>query len=781
MNTGYADEPRVLNDDGSVPSTRMQSADECIDRVKALQQADSEGRSYRRKLVKGLVDGNPPYSSTDLIQAGRSYQCNVNWRVAESYLNQVRSSYYDVFSEAPTFATVTCSNGTPDQQATWSGVVTEEFDRLQRTDASTDYHMQISQYEMVLYGCGPLIFPDDYTWREDSVLHKDLLVPDMAKSDPNAWEECAVLVDYLPSQLYGFIRNEEQATKMGWNVAAVKKSIINAHPKSQGEGSFQTWEYHQQQLKNSSYSYNTESRVIPCAHYLFREFPESGETAGKITHVLIPMSSATQSTKADKGSVQFLMQRERRFDQWTEFIHPMYCDNDGGGYHHSVTGLGVKMYSAMAYQNRLLCNIADKAFAPKLFFKPMDAASAAEWDMIVWGDYARMPAGFEIAQTPVGSFLEDVLTVNREFTGLISSNLSQYKSAVTKESGNPITATEMQFRASEQARLGKTQLNHYYQQLDRFYAEKFRRAVACPSGMPGGKEAQEFRNRCKERGVPLEALKWSKAKATRIVGQGSQFMRQQALQNLLASVALWPSEKGRTNLLADYVAAFAGQTMVQRYIPTDTEATNTSQEVTATLQVAAAKQGVTPVVTGEQNPAVFAPLFIAASGQALQSVQQGGDPVGVVGFVQTIAPAVEAHLQRLGADPTRKAAAQGLTQQWKQIAQTAQQLQGQIEQAAQQQQQQAMEAQQAQMQAQSIASGVDPKTQIKAAETAAKIQMQQEKTNAGMAMKAQKHTQDMALADASTAAEISRQQQKLNAQANEPKPSKPKGGSQTSR
>jgi hypothetical protein len=368
---------------------------------------------------------------------------------------------------------------------------------------------------------------------------------------------------------------------------------------------------------------------------------------------------------------------------------------------------------------------------------------------------------------PVNSYLEDVLAVNREFTGLISSNLSQYKSAVSKESGNPITATEMQFRASEQARLGKTQLNHYYNQLDRFYEEKYRRVVACPAGMRGGKEAAEFRKRCKDRGVPDEAMKSAKAKATRIIGQGSQYMRQQALQSLLASVALWPSEKGRENLIRDFIGAYAGQTMVERYMPDEGMESQTEDHVTAMLQVAAAKSGVAPVVTPEQNSAVYVPIFIAAGGNAIQSVQQGGNPTEVIQFIKTLAPAVAQHLAKLAADPTRKTMAKGMEDQWQAVMEAAGKLDQQIQQMMQQQAQQQQEAQQAMQKSASIAAGFDPATQVKAAETTAKLRLQQQKTDAMLAMKGQKHAQDMALADASTAADIRR--------ANMVAASKPKG------
>lgn len=748
------EELQTLDQDGGIPTTRMSSAASVISRVQSLVRSDSD-RAYRRKLVKGLVDGNPPYSQVDLNNAGRSYQCNVNWRVAEAYLNQTRSAFYDIVSESPTLASVRCRFGNADQQAEYTGIITEEFDSLLRSDDTADYHVQISQYEMVLYGVGPLVFPDEYDWHHESALCKDLVIPEMARSDPTQWDECAVLKDYLPHELYEFIRNEKAAVKLGWNVEAVKQAIINSHPKSESDTIARTWEWHQQRLKNNALSYSAESKIIPCAHYLFREFPEPGERVGQITHTIVPVSSATESTKG--GETAFLLQRQRCFDSWLNFIHPMYCDNDGGGYHHSVTGLGVKMYSAMAYQNRLLCNIADKAFAPKIIFKPVNAAAEEEWNVIQWGDYARIPSNFEAVQTPVNSYLEDVLAVNREFTGLISSNLSQYKSALSKDSGNPITATEMQFRASEQARLGKTQLNHYYNQLDRFYAEKFRRVVACPAGMRGGKEADEFRQKCKKRGVPAEALKQSTATATRIVGQGSQYMRQQALQALLASVALWPSEKGRTNLLSDFIASHAGQRMVERYMPDAGPESQSEDHVTAMLQVSAAKNGVSPVVTGDQNSAVYGPIFVAAGANAVQSVQQGGNPAEVIQFIKTLEPAVTQHLAKLASDPTRKTMATGLSDKWDAVMQEAGKIDQQLQQMMQQQQQRQQEMALASQKTAAISAGFDPQTQIKAAETAAKVKMQQEKTNAGLAMKAQKHAQDMALADASTAAEIHRQ------------------------
>jgi hypothetical protein len=461
----------TLKKNGQPPHTRMEDALESSYRVQQIMNAEKRGRSSRRALVKGLVDGNPPYRQVDLKRAGRANQCNVNWRVSEFYLNQARGAYYDVFSESPTFCTIHTGFGTVDQQDQWSKIITEEFQWMLEQDTQWDYVNQISNYEMVLYGCGPLVFTDETDWRNEAVLNQNLLVPDFALSDVNRWEECVIVRDYLCSELYDYIRREEQARELGWNIEATKCAIMNAHPKIESGGQYASWEWHQQMLKNKSYWYSAQSKVIQAVHYYYREFPRPGEVEGRITHCIITNPEGYQNEKTE-----YLFQHIGRFGSWLDIVHPMYSDNDGGGYHHSVTGLGVKMYSAMEYQNRLLCNLADKTFAPKILFRPTTANASEQLNIIQFGDYGKVPAQFESVQIPIGSFLEEGMAFNREMTGLVSSNLSSYTPSLSKDSGNPITAYEASVRASQHARLGKTQLNHYYNQLDRLYDKKYWRA-----------------------------------------------------------------------------------------------------------------------------------------------------------------------------------------------------------------------------------------------------------------------------------------------------------------
>lgn len=366
---------------------------------------------------------------------------------------------------------------------------------------------------------------------------------------------------------------------------------------------------------------------------------------------------------------------------------------------------------------------------------------------------------------PVQQRIEEGVYFRREIQRTVASNLSQYRSDAKKEDGNPQTATQIVHDAQQQARLGKTQLNRYYKQLDWLYAEKFRRAAkqGLNPNMPGAKEALGFQEACLKAGVPPQALRQIKSvRATRITGQGSEFMRQQSLEFLLGLIAMLP-EQGRENLLSDVIAARAGQSMVTRYYPNSVKAQKPNDhQVLAQLQVAAMKEGVAPVITGTQNHVIYAQTFLQAGAGAIETAAKGAtDPATALAFVELAGPAIMAHLEAISNDPSRKVAFDALQEQWKKLAQATDQL----EQRAQQDMASQQKKAQAQRKANGVMNGADPELQLKAHEAAAKTKMQWEKTRQGLAQKDQKHKQALALKDAQAAHSITIKQAQADAAA----------------
>src|SRR5215831_11358609 len=723
---------QTLNPDLSVPHTRMRNAQAVQDFFRRCID-DDQLRSRKRALVNGLVDGNPPYRRQDLLKANRADACNVNWNIARAYLESATGAFYDLYTEAPGFFSIRTAFGKTDQEREQSSrIMSEEADRIISCDEVWDYQMQQSIWNMVLHGCGPMLFEDAFKILPRAFACGDLKVPEFTYSDTHYWEVCGVQVVYYPPELYEYIEDEEAAEQMGWDVEYTKEVIKNAMDIRQTAGIQYEWEMYQAELKNNTLAYYDNSKICRLVHVLWKEFD------GRITQAIVERDSVSGT------QIGFLFRSIGRYGNFREVIHPMYFDRGNGGYHHSVTGLGVKMFSAMEWQNRAICNAADKAFAPKTLFRPTTTEGSQRFQLAHHGDYALLPPGYDAVQNPITGMMTEILAFNQEITDIMQSNLSSYRQQIPmQESGNPPTKFQKQLEASQQSSLSKTSYNRYYKQLDLLYTEIARRMCNLNSC---DDRAMEYQRRCIKRGVPRESFgRIDKVEAVRVVGQGSTFMRKMAVDGITPIVGSLP-EDGRQNWLNDKIAAEAGQHAVSRYNPPQQQnKLATDQQAEALQWVAAMKVGVPPVVTSSQNAVTYASTFLAAGIQAMQSLQQGADPLEVLKFLAICGPAVHAHLERFKDDPTRATAYQMMVQQWQQLAK----LTDQLKQQANQQNDQRMRQQNRQQQ-------VMTDEQIKNMQAASDMRRKDLKTQHGIRLSEAKGRQRMALDDASTASEIQR-------------------------
>jgi hypothetical protein len=737
----------TISASGKPPETRLQDAQSARDILTKLVTADQLRNETRAKL-RGLVDGNPPYNPAELRKNNQSYRTNVNFRDSEAFLMTAQSAFYDVFAEVPTYATVHTDFGTdPDKKDEWSKIITEEFDRLQKQDRDFDYLMQLSQREMVLIGCGPMIFEDATDWRCKSIMAGDLLVPDGTKSNVSDWKVACVRVRMGVDDMYEKIRDSEAASAVGWDVKAVQASIRQAMPEPYRSGQQYNWEWFQQQLRTNDISYTARCDVILLTHVFYREFD------GKISHAIID----------ERGGDQFLYRKIGRFNRWEQVIHPMYYDR-GDGQHYGVKGLGIKMLRAMELKNRLRCAMVDAAFArSQILFKPLNPNALNKTSVVQQGPYAIVPPDYDVVQQNISGVLDAPMAVNADIEGVLQNNLSQYRQTLNKPEGNPRTATEIQAIIAQQSAIGKTQLSRYYTQLDSFFEERFKRASnqSLTPTTRSEREALEFQRRCFERGVPKEALvKVDLVQATRTVGQGSQFAKQQLLGNLLGLLGTLP-ESGKMNLLKDYVAAQVGQQMVDRYLPvSQPSAREQDQAALAVLEHTSLKQGNVAVVTDTQDHTVHLNTHIGAANAAAASLQQGGNPQEIALFLQGITMHSQGHLERLQANPANADMVKQYVAQLREVQQVTVELGRMIEEQ--------MQSAQAQQRVQAIQSGMDPETMILNAETQAaiqrdnaqalaKIQRDNAKAEADIVRKTAKTTSDINRSNAQAESQMMRQ------------------------
>lgn len=728
----------TIEQNGHVPETRMKSAQQVQDYVRRLTDNDAQ-RSQKRQWVNGLVDGNPPYRQSKLRAAGRAEAVNANWGVPRAYMESGSGAFYDLVTEAPGFLGVKTSFGTEEQKEEWNGIMREEADRILSNDDVFDYEMQQSQWDMTLHGCGPLMFEDGHKVLPKAFHCGDLKVPEFTKSDTHYWEACCILANYYPPELYDWIRKPKEAAILGWDVEFTKQVIQNAMGLNRRNGIMPDWEFYQDELKTNSLSYsNDENKMVRLAHVFWKEFD------GRITHAIVEQDSTTTGN----STCEFLYKKIGRYASWKECIHPMYYDRGNRGYHHSVTGLGIKMGKPLDYQNKLMCNLADKAFSPKIIFKPTTTEAAQKFQLAHFGDYAVMPGGFDWAQTGVAGLMNDGLAMNANISELMQQNLSGYRQGPMKQQGNPVTARQVMFDASQQSSLSKTTYARYYKQLDLLYTEIMRRLCNLNST---DSRAQEFQQRCEKRGVPKECFgRIEKVEAIRVIGQGSAFMRREAIQSI-GAVSQGLPEDGRDLWLTDYISAQAGQAAAARYNPRkSSKKLPSDQEAEAVQWLGAIRTGTTPIPTSSQNPVIYATVWLQAAAQEFASLQQGGNPQAVLQFVETAGPAIAAQLSRFAHDPSRTEVFKELSRQFSLLAKNTDQLKKMVQQQQQKAKAQEQKTQQAMSDNQLAVAKLQNDIQLKTAKVGAQLNQSAQKH----ALNVRQKLQDLTLRDASVASEI---------------------------
>lgn len=726
----------TVGPEGQVPQTRMADAMACQNRVARLMN-DDRARSRVRGAVDGLVDGNPPFSPAQQRALGRAEDCNANWGTGTAMWSNASGALYDLVSQAPGHVTFETEYGKGEQRLEWGRIMVEEAERTIQRERSWNTRIQLSQKSTVLHGKGPFFFD---TWGRvfpKSIAPGNLLLHDRAPVDPEDWDFAVVLQEYYPPQLFEYIRNREASERAGWNPDYTLNVIRNAVDKNVPSQYKNDMEWVQNMLKTKAYESYQDDLCCRSAHCFWREFPESGARGeGRVTHAIVE-----SQTSATKG-VEYLYFSLGRYERFQDVIHPMYYDVGRDDLFHTVTGLGTKQYSAVEYENRVRCQQFNRIMAPDLMFRSTTADSKNQFQITPLGPYGIVGPGWELQQTPTRGIIVDALAVMREAGDTMRSNLSEYRQQVQPEkSGNPDTATEARMKASMAGALSATVYSRQYDNLDSLYETMIGRMFDPNS--PDWR-AQECQRRCAARRVPAEAMgSIVNIRAVRVVGQGSPWLRQQAI-SAVAPVIRQCSERGQANWRHDFIAANAGPSAIERWDPQPKEGSlPDAQQERAVSQLAVMKAGMPAVVADSQDAVVFATTFLKAASDALGSLSQGGDPHEVARFCDLAGKAAAQHLRRMAGDPLRADAVAALQGQLKQIGGMLDKLKGVLAKQAQQQQKLQQKGQ-----------AVQSEMQIKAAKEAAGVMMRKAKQDANLSMAMQRHKQQMAIADSTAASQI---------------------------
>lgn len=725
---------------GKAPKLRLHDPNDAYQIAATLVRA-AIARVEKGRMIRGLIDGNPPHSPSAIRRQAQGWRANFNTLEPASLVATAKTPYYDLFSATNPLVDPELDTDRPERDQ-WNRIAAEEFHCMVHSYHSLESVLWTMLDDFVVFNKGFLWWPDPFDPFFKRLEWQRVMFPNGTGLDPDDWNQFAVRQYWTVTKLWSVSRG---GTGPYWNgdatVAAIQRARVIIPRSQQAEGMML-----QQELKDCDVLVAAKSEVVRTVSIFTREYD------GKWSWHMVEEDAAMQAVplgtepppKQDQEEPRFMFAAPRVFDSPWEILSPFIYEAQEGSI-NAFTGLGKQIYQLCRGKMIIQMGLLDGAILRQYpMIQPASAADAQKASLLQAGPLHILAPGAQVIQTNLMADLEGSLAVLQHLDNQVEANTAIFRARQERTQGNPESATSASLRFQKETQLTSSAVDRFYAQGDRWIAEVWRRATAdLPSGSskPGIKAAREFQERCKERGVPLDVLRKKpyELRLSRAIGNGSPLARQQALMSVALGVPeLGP--RGRRAYWEMLYTATLGSRAAAKLLPQDDilglPDTNTwmAEQENGYMK----ENGVEPTITDGQDARVHAQSHLMAAQGALQAVQQGADPMVALNFIPVALSHSGKHVATLPKD------SQGP------FVQAIQQIDGGYQQLAQAVQQQQADQQRRQQKAQKMLSDQDVamlKVQLDAQQKEAKNQAQ-------MQQRQERHQQDAALADASTATDI---------------------------
>jgi hypothetical protein len=628
-----------------IPETRVK---DCFSaRQICLKMLDNDRlRARERAKVQGMIDGNQPYDPVKLKSLGQGWRTNLNFMEAYSNIQAVKTPYFALIGSVPHYAEIRTAEPGPNQNL-HSMIITSEFTRLIKTWKDFSFQMQKAQQELVKFGIGPCLLPDMYNWRFQALRHRDLLVPEHGSATPSEWPYFAIRTEMQAMDLWFRVmpENAEYSEEIGWNIDQARQAVMLASKDIFGgrltwDG--RNWEQWQEAFKNNDiYMTLIASESLMVYHLFIKEY------SGRLSHYILAENALLPD---------FIFKRVDRYTS-TEQVLTIFRNDVGNGDYHSIRGLGRLQYQHLECTNRLKNHLFDMGIAgTAINLKCATSKARDEMQLMQLGPINVLPPDVDIVQNRIVGFLTDAITVDRELSSHLSSNLGTFRKGVGygQQQTRP-TATQVQQDIITTTQLTSGQMILHFLDLDQLYEQIYKRAS--DPNTPD-KEAKAFQKACHDQGVPLIAMRnIDYIRATRTAGYGSPQLRMMNSQQMMPYVGMLP-ESGRYNWIRDQVIAIAGPENVDRYFPEQQFPTDDQWQ--AVVENGLAHAGQPPMIADGQKHAIHCDVHLDALEQMVTMANSLYETTpaqsGIAAMIKTqqfgqiMTPHINAHLQFLAQD-----------------------------------------------------------------------------------------------------------------------------------
>lgn len=678
--TGHAKEgPTVRDGELEAPENTIpteQAARTIYDRLK--HQHLQRCHTYER--IQGMLDGNPPYNPRAMAAAGLHDMANVNWKDGDAVYRSVALAYWSLFNEVKNIIDIkTTFSNDEGQNANWSAILSEEWDKTVRKWPDFTKNMTNHQSHMIKVGLSLLVWADERDWRFKPIDPKAFMFPDQTEDNIEELTLVAVEREYTAQYLWEIYNNLTEGSKGHWDKESLGHILFQlANIPDDDERHIHDCDDLQSRIRNGDFYYtDLYNDSITLVSIFAKEYDD-----GKISHHMIHRSISTEN---------FPYFFNRQYEHFREALQ-YFTFSPGEDHIHGSKGIGHNIFSAIEAITHLDCSVLDQARrAGSLLVKSGPNRNQEDRQIrFVHGGVIDVGEA-EIQQNTMGNNVAQTVEVSRYFkektfaNNNISGNDPGFPDKNVRSSNR-----QAQLQVLKEAKVQKNQIAHYYEQLDHFFGEVVRKMLESRSSYPGHDYVEIWKNSCLERGVPEQVFDVQTAdkqpnglpvflevSATRSSGSGSQIADQLTMQRVM-EVLPTMGERGKINALMDFVAAFRGHEYVDRYFPPeDRQRQPTGDDTIASIENNQLSEGKQVTVSPDNNHLIHAQNHMRLMAETMQIYNQDpqaqvDDTTNILQFTDQLmsvaGPHFVKHLFFAGQDPTIRAEVQQLNAQWAVLA-----------------------------------------------------------------------------------------------------------------
>jgi hypothetical protein len=643
------DSVRTVDAKGKAPERRMATPSAAWTAYESARNADMK-RQARFGEIAGIFAGFPPTPPQVKMRNGQADMPNINLKQFEAKVRQHAGNLTAITAKGERWYDVEAEHDDPMEQKRRSEYLTKCFNWAIKKWDNTGF-ANGNQYifwtatrniQESLFGIGLVFFPDEIDFRWKCVPTRRVLVPESVNL---TLENCpAIFVEDEMSVTELYSRRK----KKGWNEKAILRNLYD-RVEVMSQTAQRQWTFAQfvEFIRENDQWLTSDLQPVRFIHVFTMEFDQT------ISHSIFtdlygmpsnPMSKDKRNldNKDYTGAEGFVYDKAKIAEKWQQVWIPV-ADNPGAeGTYHGVKGFGDMLFDACHLNNLMFNRAAQGAILLNtLMFSGGSENDIQKLDQVTITNNGILYPGLQLEQVKFQADVNAATSIVGMGTNVMDSNARLFPQNDKTQSGEQPTATQVSFDRADQAQFTTDQIDfNRAVGLDIVGAEMYRRLAQPASKYPpswgGGEVAKEFREKCKEFGIPEEdLLKVRTVRANRNGGTGNMGIDVWKADQLM-SVAT-PGE-GQLNARKEKVAALKGWENVSAYVQDTPEPE--PEDVQIDNENLFVQSGKTPTAFPTQDHERHLQSHMALAAQLSQVVAQM-DEAGVTS--QTLQDALKLH------------------------------------------------------------------------------------------------------------------------------------------